>query len=195
MLKFSKVKSLKARIIFHIFNKISLAKRFYTYYWKLMGAQIGQYTFVPKSVKVTWPHQVKLGNNCRLEHSIYFHYDGIYSPGPSICIGNNVFVGNNTEFNITDKISIGDNCLIAAGCSFIDHNHGLDKKLLMRSQIAPKKEIFLESDVWIGCNVTVLKGVRIGEGSVVAAGSVVTKSIPPYEIWGGVPAKKISERK
>jgi acetyltransferase-like isoleucine patch superfamily enzyme len=54
-----------------------------------------------------------------------------------------------------------------------------------------EKEIVIGSNVWIGCNVVVLKGVGIGNSAVVAAGAVVTKSIPPYEIWGGVPAKKL----
>ena len=34
----------------------------------------------------------------------------------------------------------------------------------------------------------------IEDGAIVAAGSVVTKNIKKYEIWGGVPAKKISTR-
>jgi len=42
--------------------------------------------------------------------------------------------------------------------------------------------------------VTILPGVVIGDGSVIAAGSVVTKSLEPYTIAGGVPAKKIKER-
>ena len=29
---------------------------------------------------------------------------------------------------------------------------------------------------------------------MVAAGAVVTKDIPEFEIWGGVPAKKINDR-
>jgi acetyltransferase-like isoleucine patch superfamily enzyme len=105
-----------------------------------------------------------------------------------------VFVGNNTEFNITDKIIVGNNCLIAAGCRFVDHNHGISKENLMRGQIGPKQQIVLGDDVWLGCNVVILKGVFIGEGAVVAAGSVVTKSIPEYEIWGGIPAKFINKR-
>lgn len=36
--------------------------------------------------------------------------------------------------------------------------------------------------------------MKIGAGSIVAAGSLVTKDIPSCEIWGGVPAKKISDR-
>jgi acetyltransferase-like isoleucine patch superfamily enzyme len=65
----------------------------------------------------------------------------------------------------------------------------------MRKQSASMRRIKIGCDVWLGCNVTVLKGVNIGGGAVIAAGAVVTKSIPPYEIWGGVPAKKIGERK
>ena len=40
----------------------------------------------------------------------------------------------------------------------------------------------------------ILHSVEIGEGAVVAAGAVVTKSIEPYTIVAGVPAKKIGER-
>ena len=36
--------------------------------------------------------------------------------------------------------------------------------------------------------------MTIGNGAVVAAGAVVTKDIPPYEVWGGVPARKIKDR-
>ena len=56
------------------------------------------------------------------------------------------------------------------------------------------QDVWIEDDVWIGCNVTILKGVTIGRGAVVAAGAVVTKSIPPYTIAGGTPAKKIKNR-
>ena len=41
---------------------------------------------------------------------------------------------------------------------------------------------------------TVLQDVTIGDGAIVAAGAVVTKDIPPYEVWGGVPAKFIRKR-
>jgi acetyltransferase-like isoleucine patch superfamily enzyme len=164
-----------------------------TFLLRLKGMDVGLGTYVPK-IKVTWPHQVKLGDNCIVEHGVYFHYDGIYKEGPSICIGDNVFIGNNTEFNITDKLTIGKDCLIAAGCSFIDHNHGVTIGIPIREQLAPKQEIILENDVWLGCRVVILMGVCIGEGAVIAAGSVVNKSIPSYEIWGGAPARFIKKR-
>lgn len=53
------------------------------------------------------------------------------------------------------------------------------------------KDVIVEEDVWIGMNVTLLSGVTIGRGTTVAAGAVVAKSMPPYCICGGVPARFI----
>ncbi len=54
--------------------------------------------------------------------------------------------------------------------------------------------ITIGDDVWVGANAIVLRGARIGTGAVIGAGSVVTKAVPAYEIWAGVPAKKIRDR-
>jgi len=50
------------------------------------------------------------------------------------------------------------------------------------------------NDAWIGGHATILKGVEIGDGAVVGGGSVVTRSIPPYAIAVGVPAKVVGYR-
>ena len=40
-----------------------------------------------------------------------------------------------------------------------------------------------------------MQNVHIGDGAVIAAGSVVTKDIPAFEVWGGIPARFIKKRK
>ena len=45
------------------------------------------------------------------------------------------------------------------------------------------------NDVWIGDNVTIMDGIKIGDGAIVGANSLVTKSLEPYSINFGVPAK------
>jgi len=46
----------------------------------------------------------------------------------------------------------------------------------------------------IGTNAVVMPGVVMGEGAALGAGGVATKNIPAWEIWAGVPARKIGQR-
>ena len=50
------------------------------------------------------------------------------------------------------------------------------------------------NDVWIGQNVTIMPGIKIGDGAIIAANSTVVKSVEPYTIYGGNPAKFIKKR-
>lgn len=176
---------------FKIFNSILSYIRHS--WFKFLGMKIGKDTYLPKFY-ITWPHQLSIGKNCNLEININFKYDGPWLPGPRIAIGDTVFIGTNCEFNINEGITIGNDSLIASGCKFIDHDHGTAIGEPMYQQFGSRAKILIGKDVWLGCNVIVLKGVNIGDGAIIAAGAVVTKSIPAYEIWGGVPAKKIGQR-
>lgn len=162
-------------------------------WYSLHGMQIGKNTTIEKAF-ITWPHQIKLGCNCKIEHNVFFKFDGIWTIGPSIILDDRVFVGTGSEFNIQSSLYIGKDSLIASGCKFIDHDHGINASLPIRVQVGKKNGIYIGHDVWLGCNVVVLKGVCISDGAIVGAGSVVTKSIPSLEIWAGVPAKKIGNR-
>jgi virginiamycin A acetyltransferase len=54
--------------------------------------------------------------------------------------------------------------------------------------------VTIGNDVWVGNGVFVRRGVTIGHGAVIAAGSVVIHDVAPYDIVGGVPARRIRPR-
>lgn len=166
-----------------------------TWYWRALGLKCGPGTLLPR-IRVTWPHQVALGARCILEPEIYFKFDGIWRPGPSITIGDDSFIGTGCEFNIRQGIVVGAHALIGSGCRFVDHDHGYATREVPMAQQATGGEqaITIDEDVWIGAEAVILKGVTIGRGAIVAAGSVVTKPVGAFEIWGGVPARKIGMR-
>ena len=97
----------------------------------------------------------------------------------------------------TSKISIGDNVLIGPGVQLHASNHGYELgKGPMTYQTRVEKDIIIGNDVWIGGNSVITAGVKLADGIIVAAGSTVTKTFNEKNIIiGGVPAKKISERK
>lgn len=64
----------------------------------------------------------------------------------------------------------------------------------VRKEKGTDGKIVIEDDVWVGSNAIILHGVKIGRGAVIGAGSIVTKSVPPYAIAVGNPAKIIKRR-
>ena len=162
-------------------------------FYSVLGMRIGSGTNLNR-IAVTWPHKVKIGTACMVEQGVIFKYDGPYSPGRAIIIGDRVFIGAGVEFNVKEQIKVGNDSLIGSGTRFIDHDHGFELGMLIRQQLCPTAAITIGSNCWIGANVVILKGVTVGDGAVVAAGGVLNKSIPPMEIWGGVPARRISIR-
>lgn len=121
------------------------------------------------------------------------------------CVGGNgdVIIGSHCYFNpgavlySGNGIRLGNYVLVAAGVMIMPTNHAFGRRdVPMRHQgfAESKGGIEIADDVWLGANAVILDGARIGTGAIIAAGSVVTGNVPAYEIWGGVPAKKIGDR-
>jgi len=119
---------------------------------------------------------------------------GVYSYR-NITVGNDVYIGPTPTFLAeVAPIEIGSKVLFGPGVTLITGDHVHDIIGAYMFDIKEKRPtddlpIVIEDDVWLGARSTVLKGVTIGRGSIIGAGSVVTKSIPPYSIALGVPAK------
>lgn len=120
----------------------------------------------------------------------------------SMDVGNHVSIGYHADFIATkSKIIIRDHVMFGPHVSIRGGDHRFDIPgryidTIKDHEKLPQNDadVVFEGDNWIGMNTTILKGVTIGYGSVIAAGSVVNKSIPPYSIAGGVPAKVLRAR-
>jgi|LakMenEpi03Aug12_release.lakeMendotaPanAssembly.Ray.scaffolds.fasta_scaffold562902_2 acetyltransferase-like isoleucine patch superfamily enzyme len=170
--------------------------RIRTLWWKMLGMKVGAWTLLPP-IRATWPHQVSIGARCLLEDGIFFRFDGPWREGPAIVIGDRVFIGTGCEFNIQRGIVIGNHAQIASGCRFIDHDHELIRPDPSAPPVPEQTRhgaITLGESSWIGVECVILRGVTIGRGAIIGAGAVVTKSVGDYEIWAGVPARKIGMR-
>lgn len=77
------------------------------------------------------------------------------------------------------------------GLSFTDTQKFEEFKFLDEEN---RVSVEIGNDVWIGADVKIMEGVTIGDGAVIASGALVTKDVPPYEIWAGIPATKKSDR-
>ena len=123
---------------------------------------------------------------------------------------------NHCPSSVLSRIYIHDNCTInsftmisSAGSFIMKRNSGSSSGLTIitgnhhrrvgtlfieddkNRTLDIEKDVIVEEDVWIGANVTLLCGVTIGRGATIGACSVCVKSVPPYAIVMGNPAKVI----
>ncbi len=110
------------------------------------------------------------------------------------------------EFCIVKYCTIGKYCSISWNVSIGGANHNI-KRLSstplhrifdgggIESYSSFRNEnVMIGNDVWIAAGAHILRGVTIGDGAVIAANAVITKDVPPYTIWAGVPARQINVR-
>lgn len=131
----------------------------------------------------------------------------------SVSIGKYVYLGR--RVNLASNISIGDCsyigqysyiapntiignfCLMSDYVNIIGHDHVFNfpgVPVICSGVPESTPETVIGDDVWIGHASTIMRGIDIGNGAIIASNSVVTKSVPAYEVWGGIPARKIRDR-
>lgn len=109
-----------------------------------------------------------------------------------------IYIGDNTHINTRSKIvgpvTIGNNVIMGGDSQItgLTHNYKDVTRPICQQGVTPERTI-IEDDVWIGGNSCIIQGITIGKHCLVAAGSVVTKSVPPYTVIGGNPAKIIRQ--
>ncbi|MEW5736431.1 MAG: acyltransferase [Thermodesulfobacteriota bacterium] len=145
--------------------------------------------------------EAALAQACRKPHKdihkgkVLIAPEAYETPGKetNLCISPYAFL------DLTGSIRIGAWCMFGARCRVYTHDHfhaGRKPLLLVQEQhgvVFQDKEI--GHDVWLHDGAMVLYQVaRVPDGVVLGAGAVLTKTPGPYEIWAGVPARKVGER-
>lgn len=119
------------------------------------------------------------------------HWNADLKYPQNITLGDGVVIGVNVSIGAHSKVQIGDRVRISRDVMI--ETAGLDFSALTPPYPHKSSPILIEQGVWIGARAMILAGVTIGEHCVVAAGAVVTKSVPPYSVVGGVPARVIGQ--
>lgn len=109
----------------------------------------------------------------------------------NISIGKDTIIGDHCFLDGRDSLKIGNHVGIASQVLIYNDQHNVHDNNYDNS-FGP---VEIGDYVFIGPRAIILPNVKIGKGAVVAAAAVVTKDIPDFEVWAGVPAKKINDRR
>lgn len=133
--------------------------------------------------------RVLLGDLCSLREGCSIGDDVIIGRGTMLLY--NCRIGARTRIqdqaHIVGDIVVEEDVFIGMGVvTTNDNGVHLSRHGLLAPSLAPP---LLRRLCTIGAGATLLPGVEIGEGAVVAAGAVVTRSVEPWTIVAGVPAR------
>jgi UDP-2-acetamido-3-amino-2,3-dideoxy-glucuronate N-acetyltransferase len=117
----------------------------------------------------------RIGKNCNLGQNV------VISPG--VILGHNVKVQNNVSI-YTGVICEDD---VFLGPSMVFTNIVNPRSAIVRKDQYVKT--LVRKGATIGANATIVCGIEIGAFSFIGAGAVVTKSVAPYALVVGNPAR------
>jgi putative colanic acid biosynthesis acetyltransferase WcaF len=137
----------------YVFFKTSfLPSAYRPFLLKLFGASIGRRVFIRNGVKVHFPWNLEIGDDC--------------------------WIGEEVWFINHEKIKIGSNVCISQRSIICSSGHDYRSASLEYVH----KQIEIHDGAWVCLDAKVLPGVTIGLCSVVSAGEVARKSVPDYSM-------------
>jgi UDP-3-O-[3-hydroxymyristoyl] glucosamine N-acyltransferase len=138
------------------------------------GAQLGEGTAV-------WHHAhvrtgACIGSECTLGKNVFVD--------EGVVIGDRTKIQNNVS--VYRGVTLGSEVFV--GPSVVFTNDRFPRACSPNWEIVPT---VVRHGASIGANATIVCGIEIGEWATVAAGAVVTRSLAPYELVAGTPARRL----
>ncbi len=130
-----------------------------------------------------------------------WHFSHIQSGaniGEKCSIGQNVNIANNVK--VGNYVKIQNNVSVYEGVELEDYVF-CGPSMVFTNDMTPRskypkgsskyQKTLVKYGATIGANATIVCGNTIGKWAMIASGAVVTKDVPDYALYAGVPAKQI----
>ncbi len=105
-------------------------------------------------------------------------------------VGDDSWLGEDCWIDNLAPVVIGNNVCVSQGAYLCTGNHNWSDPAFA----LVVKPITLQDGSWVGARCLVGPGVTFEESAVAVAGSIVARSLGPYEIHGGNPARFLRRR-
>lgn len=169
--------------------------------WTYPFASVGHHFSVHYSCSLsrTIARYISIGNtvlidrNCRVDVPIVPE-----GSSPAIIIGDECRIGQGGTILAINRIHIERDVIFGQSVLVMDHNHAFEDVTVPIALQGTTKggTIRIEEGCWIGFGAAIVCNegeLVIGRNSVVGVNSVVTRSIPPYSVVSGNPARVVKQ--
>lgn len=157
-------------------------------------AHVGRGVKVFRHTVLVNPPNIWLGDGCQIDDFVH-----IVASSP-IRIGARVHIACFSSLAGGGEITLGDYAGLSAGCRLVSGSEdflggGMTNPCVPAEfRAVHRSSVHLGKHVILGTNTIVHPGVDIGEGAATGSGTIVTKSLAPWSVYTGAPARRVKDR-
>lgn len=157
-------------------------------------AYCGENVIIRSTVRIVRPERITIGNHVMVDDFVFL------GSHEELVIGNHIHISSHSAIIGGGYCYLSDFFTMSSGVRILTGSDDFLGGGLINSTIPADLRHVHRGKVWfgphsvLGANVVVLPDVALGEGAAVAAGSVVTRSLAPWGVYGGSPARRIKTR-
>jgi len=126
----------------------------------------------------------KLGTNCHI-----YAKSVIWAPWNLRCDDVACIADGAVIYNIA-PVHLGSHAIVSQDAYLCSATHDMDDPAFPMIS-AP---ISIDAYAWVCARAAVLPGVRVHEGAVLGLGAITSKDLEAWQVYAGVPARRIRER-
>lgn len=163
----------------------------------LGAAAVGENVAVHETCVLVALENMRIGSNVRVDP-----FTIINAAGGWIQLGDFVHVASHVFVSGGSGVEIGDFAGLSPGSRILSRSDDFTGEYMTGPTLPPgytkppaQRPVRVGRHAVVGAGSVVLPEVEIGEGATVGAGSVVSRSLEPWRIYAGAPARFLRERR
>src|SRR5215203_2272769 len=155
----------------------------------------GEDILIHVSAVLVYAEKIRIGNHVRIDPFC------VLSAGGGITLGQHVHLAAHCTLIGGGGISVGDFAGVSHGAKLLSASDDFSGRYLSGPTVfddfrgVTQAPIHVGRHAVIGAGSVLLPGVTLGDGAIVGALSLAREDVPPWTIWGGLPARQIGERR
>lgn len=159
-------------------------------------AAVGRDVLVDRAAILVNPGQIRIGSGSRLDaFSIVTAGDGGVTIGSRVHLGAGCQIfGGGGPVTLDDFTCLSGRASLYTTCDDFTEGHLTNPTISPEYRRVQCGAVTMRRHALVGCGAVILPGVDLGRGVSIGALSLVKASIPDFEVWGGVPARRIGFR-
>ena len=149
-----------------------------------------------RKTSIYHPERITIGEHVRIDDFCILSAgaNGFISIGSFVHIAAYCMIEAPAGFVMEDFSGLAGRCTIYGGSDNYSGQFLTNPCVPAHTRQETSAKVHLKEHAVVGASSVILPGVTIGHGSAVGSMSLVTKSVPDFEIYAGIPAKFIKVR-